>query len=113
MLHPALETSPYHDLWLRDFDGSSGVFAFYLKESEPSYVQKFFDSLQLFHIGLSWGGFESLILPVGQAYRTHTNLPKDGYLVRLNIGLESVVDLQKDLQYALQCAEQMRVESVI
>ncbi|WP_445406431.1 cystathionine beta-lyase [Acinetobacter seifertii] len=113
VLHPALETSPYHDLWLRDFHGSSGVFAFYLKESKPSYVQKFFDSLQLFHIGLSWGGFESLILPVGQAYRTHTNLPKDGYLVRLNIGLESVVDLEKDLECALKCAEQMRVESVI
>ncbi len=51
MLHPALETSPYHDLWLRDFDGSSGVFAFYLKESKPSYVQKFFDSLKLFILG--------------------------------------------------------------
>lgn len=63
-----------------------------------------FDSLQLFHIGLSWGGFESLILPVGQAYRTHTNLPKDGYLVRLNIGLESVVDLQKicNMPYIVQ-----------
>lgn len=109
VLHPALETSPYHDLWLRDFHGSSGVFSFYLKESNPCYVEKFFDSLKLFHIGLSWGGFESLILPVGQAYRTDTDIPNDGYLVRLHIGLESVVDLQKDLGYAFQCAEQTLV----
>lgn len=106
VLHPALETSPYHNLWLRDFNGSSGVFAFYLKESNPRYVEKFFDSLRLFHIGLSWGGFESLILPVGQAYRTDTEITNDGYLVRLHIGLESISDIQKDLEEALLAAEQ-------
>lgn len=101
VLHPALDTNPYHDLWKRDFTGASGLFSFYLKESNPLFVEKFFDALQLFHIGLSWGGFESLILPIGQPYRTDTHIPEKGYLVRIHIGLEHVTDLVQDLENAL------------
>lgn len=113
VLHPALVSSPDHALWLRDFKGASGLFSFYLKESNLDYVEKFFDSLQLFHIGLSWGGFESLILPVDQPYRTDTEHAGSGYLVRLHIGLENVDDLQQDLAQALQLAQQTLIESVM
>ena len=62
-------------------------------------------SLKLFHIGLSWGGFESLILPVGTPYRTQSHLPSRGYLVRLHAGLEHVDDLKADLDEALAVAQ--------
>ena len=103
--HPALAMNPYHKLWQQSFSGSTGLFSFYLKQNNPCFVEAFFDSLKLFHIGLSWGGFESLILPVGTPYRTHSHLPSRGYLVRLHAGLEHVDDLKADLDEALAVAQ--------
>jgi len=103
--HPALEISPYHKLWKKDFTGSTGLFSFYLKENNPRFVEKFFDSLNLFHIGLSWGGYESLILPIGVPHRTQSHLPSTGYLVRLHAGLEHIGDLITDLNRALAIAQ--------
>ncbi len=103
--HPALAMNPYHKLWQQSFSGSTGLFSFYLKQNNPCFVEAFFDSLRLFHIGLSWGGFESLILPVGTPYRTQSHLPSRGYLVRLHAGLEHVDDLKADLEEALTIAQ--------
>ena len=63
VLHPALPDCPGHEYWKRDFKGSSGLFAFELKGDDATRAA-FVDSLELFGIGFSWGGYESLALPV-------------------------------------------------
>lgn len=103
VLHPALPDCPGHDLWRRDFLGSSGLFAFELIGDEATSgsdrAARFVDALTLFGIGYSWGGFESLALPVNPA-RCRTAVPwESGHaLIRLHIGLEDVRDLIADLQ---------------
>jgi cystathionine beta-lyase len=98
VLHPALPDCPGHDYWKRDFKGSSGLFSFELKVDRETFV----NALKLFGIGYSWGGYESLVLPV-DPYRTITD-PPAGNLVRLHIGLEDVDDLIADLAAALDQA---------
>jgi len=94
MLHPAFPDCPGHEFWKRDFKGSSGLFTFELKGDRTAFV----DSLELFGIGYSWGGYESLVLPV-DPYRTLTE-PPAANLVRLHIGLEDPEDLIADLEKA-------------
>jgi cysteine-S-conjugate beta-lyase len=101
ILHPALTSCPGHDIWRRDFTGSSGVFSLVFDPSyERSDVFRFIDSLELFRIGYSWGGVTSLVIPGGD----ESNRP-DGLfghrIVRLSIGLEDPVDLIADLERAL------------
>lgn len=91
VLHPALPDCPGHELWKRDFTGSSGLFSFELKGDAAAFV----DGLELFGIGYSWGGYESLALPV-KPYRTASNPPAEN-LVRLHVGLEDPDDLIEDL----------------
>ena len=91
MLHPAFSDCPGHGFWKRDFKGSSGLFTFELKGDRTAFV----DSLELFGIGYSWGGYESLVLPV-DPHRTVTEPPASN-LVRLHIGLEDPDDLIADL----------------
>lgn len=91
VLHPALPDCPGHELWKRDFAGSSGLFSFELKGDAAAFV----DRLDLFGIGYSWGGYESLALPV-RPYRTASKAPADN-LVRLHVGLEDPDDLIDDL----------------
>lgn len=95
VLHPALPDCPGHELWKRDFKGSSGLFSFELKGDRAQLV----DALQLFGIGYSWGGYESLALPVDPK-RTASDAPAPN-LVRLHIGLEDPDDLIADLAAAL------------
>lgn len=105
VLHPAFESCPGHALWVRDFSGSSGLFAFRLKGVHALRADAFVDRLSLFGIGASWGGFESLALPVGVP-----SPPADEpsaaptQLVRLHIGLESPADLIADLEAAFDAA---------
>ena len=94
MLHPAFPDCAGHEYWKRDFKGSSGLFTFELKGDRKAFV----DSLELFGIGYSWGGYESLALPV-DPYRTVTRPPANN-LVRLHIGLEDPDDLIADLKNA-------------
>ncbi len=98
VLHPALPDCPGHDLWRRDFKGSSGLFAFEII-GDAARAERFVDALSLFGIGYSWGGFESLALPVNPA-RCRTAVPWDSahQLIRLHIGLEDVGDLIADLE---------------
>ena len=101
VLHPALPSCPGHEYWKRDFKGSTGLFSFTLKGAEPAARDRFIDALELFGIGYSWGGFESLAVPADpQAGRKHA--PElDGPAVRLHIGLEDADDLIADLEQAL------------
>ena len=99
VLHPALPTCPGHEIWKRDFTGSSGLFSFVLESNyNKDHVSTMIDKMDLFKIGYSWGGFESLIVPYD------TNPPRTiqpwvhGQLIRIHAGLESVEDMITDLE---------------
>jgi cystathionine beta-lyase len=94
VLHPALSDCPGHEIWVRDFKGSSGLFSFELDGDSATFV----DQLEIFGIGFSWGGYESLALPV-HPHRTVSSAPADN-LVRLHVGLEDPQDLIADLETA-------------
>ncbi len=98
VLHPALPNCPGHALWQRDFNGAAGLFSFVLKGSKTK-AAAFIDALDLFGIGYSWGGFESLALPVHpEKYRTATAWNSPDAVIRLQIGLEDTDDLIADLE---------------
>lgn len=101
VLHPALPSCPGHEYWARDFTGSSGLFSFTLKHADDAARAKFIDALRLFGIGYSWGGYESLALPVDpQMCRSATKWDAHDPLIRLHIGLEGPKDLIDDLDRA-------------
>ncbi len=102
VLHPALEDDPGHALWKRDFSGSSGLFGCVLKAASTKQVNAFLDALELFGLGFSYGGYESLaIFCDPQLKRTVTKPAFGGRLIRLSIGLEDPADLIADLDQAL------------
>jgi len=97
VFHPALPGDASHELWRRDAQGSNGLLTVEFDPSVPAeVVEQAVDGLALFGIGASWGGFESLALPVDPA-RTRLAQEPCGYLLRLHIGLEDPADLKKDL----------------
>jgi cystathionine beta-lyase len=98
VLHPALDSDPGHAIWRRDFSGSSGLFSFILKPVSQLAVHAFLDALQLFGMGFSWGGYESLVIVFDcSEYRSATRWAPGGPALRLHIGLEDVDDLVADL----------------
>ncbi|MEI9412905.1 cystathionine beta-lyase [Mesorhizobium salmacidum] len=100
VLYPALDTDSSHAIWSRDFSGATGLFGVELVNTSPDTVRAFVDSLELFGIGSSWGGFESLILP-SKPVRITSEQHWKGPLLRLHIGLEDPDDLLDDLQRGL------------
>jgi len=102
ILHPAFPECAGHELWKRDFTGSSGLFTFALKGGDETDLDRLIDSLELFGIGYSWGGFESLAIPADTSkLRTASRREYGGPLLRLHIGLEDPDDLIADLAQAL------------
>src|SRR3954449_4906419 len=98
VLHPALETDPGHTIWKRDFTGASGLFSVVLKPAPEKAVDALLDTVKLFGMGYSWGGFESLIIQFDCSdYRSATKWAPEGPALRLHIGLEHVDDLKADL----------------
>ena len=102
VLHPATKFHPDHKIFKRDFNIGAGLFSFELDTHDIKTVDKFIDSLELFGIGASWGGFESLVIEADiNKIRNHKTY-KNGTLVRLAIGMEDPKDLIDDLDQAFK-----------
>ncbi len=98
VIHPAMPSDPGHAVWKRDFTGASGLFAIVLKPASKDAVAAMLDGMELFGMGYSWGGFESLMIPFDPStYRTATTWQAEGPALRLHVGLEDVDDLKADL----------------
>jgi cysteine-S-conjugate beta-lyase len=109
VLHPGLPSFPGHDVWKRDFKGASGVFSFVLaadgSEALKAKAHAFLDALQLFGLGWSWGGYESLAVLVNLDDRKIRKGPTDGAVIRLQIGLENLEDIIADLERGFAASE--------
>jgi cystathionine beta-lyase len=99
VLYPALLGAPGHDLWRRDFLGASGLFAFVLHPCSKAQVAAMVDHMELFGMGYSWGGYESLLIPARpETCRTATTWHANGPTLRIHVGLEDPGDLIRDLE---------------
>jgi cystathionine beta-lyase len=102
VLHPALPSCPGHENWKKYYKGSSGTFGVILKETRPEKITALLDGMELFRLGLSWGGFESLLFPKQpRDFRTAEPWTETGFSLRLHIGLEDISDLKADLEAGL------------
>jgi len=115
VFHPALESDPNHALWRRDAQGSNGLLTV---EFQPGLsiaaVERAIGKLELFGVGSSWGGYESLVLPVDLARtRLAGRSPAPGYLLRLHVGLEDPEDLRRDLGRMLEALPATSQEQAI
>jgi cysteine-S-conjugate beta-lyase len=112
LLYPALPEDPDHALWRRDFGGASGLFGVLLKPCSRAALAAMVEGLQLFGMGYSWGGYESLALPVPaasiRAQRSATAWPHTGPLLRVHAGLEDPQDLIDDLAAAFARLRKIR-----
>ncbi len=102
VLHPALPGAPGHALWTRDYSGTCGLFGVVLQPGSPARVEALLDALEIFGLGFSWGGFESLAISCDPQLTSRTvAVDYGGPLMRLHIGLETPADLIADLRKAL------------
>lgn len=101
VLHPAMENCSGHRFWQRDCTGAAGLFSVVMHPCTDSQIKLFVNTLEHFCVGVSWGGFESLVLPISPV-RTATQWNEPGPLIRFNIGFEELSTLQADLDYAMQ-----------
>lgn len=97
VLHPGLSSDPGHAIWSRDFTGASGLFSCIVKPKPRAALAHMLDHLELFGMGFSWGGYESLILPAKPSRAVRNFDPEEGWLVRLHAGLDDCDDLKADL----------------
>jgi cysteine-S-conjugate beta-lyase len=102
VLHPALPGTPGHQFWKRDLGGSSGLFGVVLKPFAPERLDAMLNGMELFGMGYSWGGYESLMVPCNLAHnRTAKAWPAQGRTLRIHAGLEDPEDLIADLENGL------------
>ncbi|MBO6639553.1 MAG: cystathionine beta-lyase [Roseitalea sp.] len=104
VLCPALESFPGHAIWKRDFSGAAGLFSFVLKDATEAQAHAFLDALEIFGLGYSWGGYESLVTHVYLKDRTVSARDHGGEVIRLQIGLEDEADLKADIERGLAAA---------
>ena len=103
VLYPPLPSDPGYELWKRDFSGACGLFGVVLKDVPKGAVVAMLDGLELFGMGASWGGYESLILPTyPERFRTATTWAPEGPTLRIHAGLEDIGDLIDDFDQGLQ-----------
>ena len=103
VIFPLLKTHPQHQLWKRDFQGASGVFSFILSdEITKDSLDRMLNKLTIFGLGHSWGGHESLLVPMEspQNYRLANSWNRSGWLMRMSLGFEDINDLKYDLTQA-------------
>lgn len=99
IMYPAMPDDPGHALWKKDFTGASGLFGFVIHETDRGRLAAMVDGLQLFGMGSSWGGYESLLLPTNpRPLRSATTWDEPGQCMRVHVGLEDVSDLIADLE---------------
>ncbi|MEO3387667.1 cystathionine beta-lyase [Mesorhizobium sp. CAU 1741] len=104
VLHPGLASHPGHEIWKRDFSGSSGIFSVVLDGGGEKQGHAFLDALEIFGLGYSWGGYESLAVLVWLGDRTVAKADYEGPVLRLQIGLENVEDIKADIARGLAAA---------
>lgn len=103
VLHPAFPCCPGHEFWKRDIGMSCGLFAVILQSASEEAVAAMMNGLRYFPMGYSWGGYESLAIPLNpKHFRTAKPWTEDGVLLRIHAGLEDVNDLIEDLQAGLE-----------
>ena len=100
VLHPALPDCPGHEVWVRDYTGAASLFGAVLWPCSKDTLHSFVDALDHFGIGVSWGGYESLVLPM-EPVRTARPWTLEGLLIRFSIGLEDTNVLKADIEAAL------------
>jgi cystathionine beta-lyase len=103
VLYPALPTDPGHAIWARDFSGASGLFGVLLNPAPKAAVDAMLNSLALFGMGASFGGFESLAIPMTSTrLRQLTQTTGESPYIRLHVGLEDPADLIADLEQGFE-----------
>lgn len=106
LLHPAFPSCPGHENWKKYYSGSTGTFSVILHETRREKIAKMLDGMQIFRLGFSWGGFESLLFPEQPAHsRTAQAWAETGFSLRIHIGLEECDDLKADLEAGLKRLE--------
>lgn len=109
VLHPALPSHPGHEIWQRNFTGASGLFSAVLNPVSEQALAAMLDDLELFGMGYSWGGYESLVVPFDPvSYRTATHWPSEGPALRFHAGLENIEDLKADLEAGFERMNALR-----
>lgn len=109
VLHPGRPGDPGHALWKRDFSGACGLFGVVFEPMPREALEAFVDALALFGIGASWGGYESLVMPMSPSrFRTATRWPYEGPCLRFHAGLEDPSDLLDDVRHALGALRAVR-----
>ena len=98
VLYPALPDDPGYDLWKRDFKGASGLFGFVIEGIDRETGGKFLDALNVFGLGYSWAGYESLAVMPDFSDRMLADPPGEGVTFRIQVGLEDAQDLIDDLE---------------
>ena len=108
VIHPALPEDPGHEIWKRDFTGACGLFGFIMDKVPENALANMLEGLKFFGMGYSWGGFESLLIPVApNSARTATKWPETGQTMRIHVGLEDPVDLIRDLEAGFERLKQV------